>query len=60
MLRHGVINAICCDEMPQTISVDNKWQEITVKHSSCSGQKLPVVLSEKSKAVSFLLPLDCN
>jgi hypothetical protein len=60
MLRNGVINAICCDEMPQTNSVDNIGQENTDKHSSYSDQKFPVILSEKSKAKSFLLSLDCN
>jgi hypothetical protein len=60
MLRNGVMNAICCDEMQQTNSVDNKLQENADKHTGYSGQKLPVTLSEKSKAKSFLLPLDCN
>jgi hypothetical protein len=55
VLRNGVLEAICSDEMPQTTSVDNKWQESTVKYPSYSGQKL---LSEKSKAIyNFFYPL---
>jgi hypothetical protein len=56
MLRNGVINAICCDEMPQTNSVDNKWQENGDKHLRYLGQNLPVILSEKSKAKSYFYP----